>query len=81
MRLPFFTALGFVLGLAGPGLPGTWDETVAAAKGQTVYWNAWGGDERTNDFIAWVGSEVRKRYGVTINHVKLSDTAEAVARV
>ena len=81
MRLPIFVALGLTLGLAGPSLAGSWEDTVAAARGQTVYWNAWGGDERTNDFIAWAGNEVEGRYGVTINHVKLSDTAEAVTRV
>ncbi len=58
-----------------------WPEIVAAARGQTVYWNAWAGDERTNAFIAWAGREVSRRYGVTINHVKLKDTAEAVTRV
>jgi putative thiamine transport system substrate-binding protein len=58
-----------------------WDEIVAKAKGQTVYWNAWAGDERTNAFIAWAGDEVQKRYGVTIQQVKLKDTAEAVTRV
>ena len=41
-----------------------WDAVLAKARGKTVYWNAWGGDERTNGFIAWVGDEVRKRYGV-----------------
>jgi len=58
-----------------------WPAIVARAKGQTVYWNAWAGDERTNSFIAWVGQEVSKAYGVTINHVRLRDTAEAVTRV
>jgi putative thiamine transport system substrate-binding protein len=58
-----------------------WAEIVAKARGQTVYWNAWAGDERTNAFIAWTGQEVAKRYGVTVNHVKLKDTAEAVTRV
>jgi putative thiamine transport system substrate-binding protein len=53
----------------------------AAAEGQTVYWNAWGGDPATNDFIAWVGAEMRARHGVSVVHVKLSDTAEAVTRV
>ena len=33
---------------------------LAKARGQTVYWNAWGGDERTNSFIAWVGDEVQR---------------------
>ncbi len=58
-----------------------WDEVVARARGQTVYWNAWAGDDRTNAFIAWVGDQVELRYGVTVRHVKLKDTAEAVARV
>ncbi|XWN32032.1 MAG: ABC transporter substrate-binding protein [Devosia sp.] len=61
--------------------PTDWEAVEAAAKGQTVHWYAWGGESHINDFIAWVGDEVRVRYGVTVNHVKLSDTAEAVARV
>jgi putative thiamine transport system substrate-binding protein len=58
-----------------------WQATLDAARGQTVYWNAWGGDERTNAFIAWVGEQAEARYGVSIEHVRLSDTAEAVTRV
>ncbi|MGA1269702.1 MAG: ABC transporter substrate-binding protein [Gemmobacter sp.] len=58
-----------------------WQATLGAARGQTVYWHAWGGDQRTNDFIAWVGAEAMARHGVAIAHVKLSDTAEAVTRV
>jgi putative thiamine transport system substrate-binding protein len=58
-----------------------WPEIAARAKDQTVYWNAWGGDDRNNAFIAWVGEEVRKHFGVTLVHVKLNDTAEAVNRV
>ena len=58
-----------------------WDRIVAQARGQTVYWNAWGGDEHTNAFIAWAGDEVRRRYGITLRQVKLKDTAEAVTRV
>jgi len=58
-----------------------WDEIVAKAKGQTVFWNAWAGDERINAYIDWAGDQVRARYGVTVQHVKVSDTAESVARV
>ncbi len=58
-----------------------WSETLARARGQTVYWNAWGGDERTNAYIEWVGVQTEKRYGVKVQQVKLSDTAEAVNRV
>ena len=58
-----------------------WAEITAAARGQTVYWNAWAGDQRTNAYIAWVGEQVQKRYGITVQQVKLQDTAEAVTRV
>jgi putative thiamine transport system substrate-binding protein len=58
-----------------------WNDVVAKARGQTVNFNAWAGDEKTNAFIRWAGEEVAKRYGVKVNHVKLKDTAEAVTRV
>lgn len=58
-----------------------WNEILAAAQGQEVYWNAWGGDERINAYITWVGQRVREDYGIRLNHVKLSDTADAVSRV
>ncbi|MDR9433321.1 MAG: ABC transporter substrate-binding protein [Spiribacter sp.] len=58
-----------------------WERTLEAAEGQTVYWHAWGGDERTNAFIRWAGRQTAQRYGVNIQQVKLSDTAEAVSRV
>ncbi len=65
---------------ATPALAG-WQETLDAARGQTVYFNAWGGDPRTNAILDWAGQEVQARYGVTLTHVKLADTAEAVNRV
>jgi putative thiamine transport system substrate-binding protein len=77
-------AVAAFLGLALPAHSAEtrpWSEIVAKARGQTVYWNAWAGDERNNAFIAWARGEVAKRYGVTLNHVKLKDTAEAVTRV
>ncbi|PKP63178.1 MAG: ABC transporter substrate-binding protein, partial [Alphaproteobacteria bacterium HGW-Alphaproteobacteria-8] len=56
--------------------PSDWDSVLEQARGQTVYWNAWGGSNTVNDYIAWAGREVQDRYGVTVEHVKLSDTAE-----
>lgn len=61
--------------------PADWDAVKAEAKGQTVYWNAWGGSTTTNDFLAWVGSRVSEDYGVILEHVKLTNTADAVTRV
>ncbi len=67
-------------GLSDPN-PGDWSAVVAEAAGQTVYWNAWGGSTATNDFIRWAGDQVKSRHDVTVEHVKLSDTADAVSRV
>ena len=59
----------------------TWQDTVDAARGQTVYWHAWGGDPRTNNYIDWVDAQMQARFGITVEHVPLTDTAEAVTRV
>lgn len=72
---------GAALMLARPAFAGDWAATEAAARGQTVWWHAWGGDPKINDFIAWVGELAQARHGVTLNHVKLAATADAVARV
>jgi putative thiamine transport system substrate-binding protein len=61
--------------------PKDWDAITGAAEGQTVYWHAWGGSNAINDYIAWAGDRVSDRYGVTVEHVKLKDTADAVSRV
>jgi len=58
-----------------------WSDITRKARGQTVNFNAWAGDEKTNAFIAWVGEQIAKRFGVMVNHVKLRDTSEAVTRV
>ena len=73
-------AAGALLTLNTPALA-DWDQTLEQARGQTVFWNAWGGDQRTNDFITWVGEQTQDRFGVSVQQVKLSDTAEAVTRV
>lgn len=63
------------------GLPPAWSAMERRARGQKVFFNAWGGSERTNSFIQWAATEVRERYGISLEHVKLTDTAEAVKRV
>jgi len=61
--------------------PASWDQALSRARGETVYFNAWGGDPKINAFIAWAGGRLQADYGVTLRQVKLTDTAEAVARV
>ena len=79
LRTLLAVALGALIG--GQAAAEPWDATLAEARGQTVYWNAWGGDPQINDYIAWVGAEVQRRHRIELVHVKLTDTAEAVARV
>lgn len=61
--------------------PSDWEKVVAEAKGQTVYFNAWGGSEAINAYIDWAGGILKERYDLTLTHVKLDDTANAVAKV
>lgn len=79
--LAILAALPLTLAPAQAAETRSFEEIAEAARGQTVFWNAWGGDPGTNAFIEWVDGEVRERYGVSIAHVKLTDTAEAVTRV
>lgn len=73
-------ALAPLTALATPD-PTDWDAVVAQAEGQTVHWHAWGGSTATNDFISWVGTRLAEDYDVTLTHVKLENTADAVTRV
>ena len=58
-----------------------WAEIVERARGQTVYFSAWGGAERINAYIAWAADRVREMYGVDVRHVRAGDAAEAVTRI
>ena len=58
-----------------------WPRTLQAARGQTVYFNAWAGSERINAYLQWAGLEVQRLHGIKLEHVKVADTAEVVKRV
>ena len=70
---------GQVAGAADDALD--WNRAVDKARGQTVYWNAWGGDDSINAYIDWVGQRVKEDYGVTLIHVKVGDISETVRRI
>ncbi|MGC6485934.1 MAG: ABC transporter substrate-binding protein [Candidatus Puniceispirillales bacterium] len=53
----------------------------ARADSTTVHFNAWGGSPAINDYIQWVADEMQARHGITLRHVKLTDTATAVSRI
>jgi putative thiamine transport system substrate-binding protein len=58
-----------------------WPDTLRAARGQTVYFNAWAGSERINAYLQWVAGELQRDFGVKLQHVKISDAADVVKRV
>lgn len=58
-----------------------WEDVLSDAKGQTVYFHAWGGEPRINAYIQWAAREVERAYGVRVVHVKISDTANVVSQV
>ncbi|MFT4729471.1 MAG: putative thiamine transport system substrate-binding protein [Granulosicoccus sp.] len=58
-----------------------WSDVLTEAKGQTVYFNAWGGSERINSYLAWAGKRLNADYGITLEHVKVGDIAEIVGQL
>ena len=58
-----------------------WSEVLDEARGQTVYFNAWGGSDRINGYLGWVGKQLKADYGVTLEHVKVADIAEVVGQL
>ncbi|KDM91576.1 hypothetical protein EA58_11165 [Photobacterium galatheae] len=59
----------------------SWHEIQQNARGQTVFFNAWGGSQPINSYLRWVAREVKSRYDITLNHVKVADIAETSQRL
>ena len=81
MRLTSLFAVLLSVIAGAPAHGDDWQAVLDRARGQTVFWNAWGGDQTINDYIAWVAEEVEGRYGVEVRHVKVADMADTVSRV
>jgi putative thiamine transport system substrate-binding protein len=80
MKFSTFVATALSLGLATLA-HADWSQIQNEAKGQTVYFNAWGGSEATNAYISWAAKEAKTRYGIDVRHVKITDAAEVVKRL
>lgn len=59
----------------------TWESHLQHARGETVYFNAWGGSPQVNDYLSWAAQQVKQRYGITLVQVKVGDIAESVGRI
>ncbi|MDP1527908.1 ABC transporter substrate-binding protein [Rhodoferax sp.] len=80
MKFLTFAATALSLGVATL-VHADWSQIQNEAKGQTVYFNAWGGSEATNAYISWAAKEAKTRYGLDVRHVKITDAAEVVKRL
>ncbi len=58
-----------------------WNAVLERARGQTVYFNAWGGSQQINDYIGWAGGRIWDLYGVELRHTKVADTADVISRI
>ncbi len=77
-------ATGAALGASAAGAvepDSPWPEVLEEARGQTVWFNAWGGSDRINEYLDWAGERIESEYGVTLEHVKIGDIAEIVAQL
>lgn len=80
-----------MMGPTGPGLLDvddsevggmSWDEIVAAADGGRVNWFMWGGSATINAYVnEWVGAELKSRFNIDLNQVRITDTVNAVDTV
>lgn len=58
-----------------------WAQVLSEARGQTVNWWMYGGDDRVNAYVKRHVEPAAARLGVKLRQVPVSDTADAVARV
>ncbi|MFM4702650.1 ABC transporter substrate-binding protein [Aeromonas bivalvium] len=61
--------------------PSPWQEIQAEARGETVYFNAWGGSPEINRYLAWAAGELARDHGVTLVQVKVDDIAQSVSQL
>ncbi|MDM2945166.1 ABC transporter substrate-binding protein [Citrobacter sp. Cm038] len=58
-----------------------WQQIKNEARGQTVWFNAWGGDNAVNQYLDWVSGEMKTHYAINLKIVRLADAADAVKRI
>ncbi|WP_022942152.1 ABC transporter substrate-binding protein [Psychromonas hadalis] len=58
-----------------------WSKVEKQAKGQTVYFYAWGGSQQINDYLRWVDKQLQQQFDVRLQHVKVNDISTAISRL
>lgn len=81
MRGFLFGLLAALLWTAAPARANDdpWASTLAEARGQMVYFHAWAGDQKINAYIRWAGDELKRRFGISLHHVKTDDSGNVIA--
>ena len=46
-----------------------WQAVKDEAKGQTVWFNAWGGDNAVNQYLDWVSGEMKTHYAINLRKI------------
>lgn len=59
----------------------SWTETLEQARGQTVYFHAWGGSEVINDYLRWAAGRVEDEFEVTLEHVKVAEIGTTISQI
>ncbi len=60
----------------------SWEQIVAEARGQTLYWYMWGGSDLINKYInGYVAGRLKDEYGVTLEMVPVTDATTFVNKV
>ena len=77
----FFSLLLFNFSIHAHERNDDWKDVLKEASGQTIYFHAWGGAKNINSYIKWASDEVKKKYNINVKHVKVSDTANVVAKI
>jgi ABC-type uncharacterized transport system, periplasmic component len=82
MRRVRFCAILTGLLFAAPAMAADgWHAVQQKAQGQTVWFNAWGGDPAVNRYLDWVSGEMKTHYAINLKIVRLADAADAVKRI
>ncbi|MET6522696.1 ABC transporter substrate-binding protein [Raoultella ornithinolytica] len=59
----------------------SWQQIARQARGQTVWFNACGGDPAVNRYLDWVSAEVKRDYAIDLRIVHIADAADTVKRL
>ena len=58
-----------------------WKNITLQGINNDVNFHAWGGSKNINNYIKWAGIKLKKKYGINLKHIKVTDTAQVAKKV